>query len=113
MAPPTGPPTGSSTGTPAGPIKPLALKVRTKPKLTGEARVDGRLKVKLPAFAQSGVNLTFQWFANGQRIRKQTGSSLKLKKAHEGKRITLKAIATKAGYTTLELKAGPTQKVKG
>ncbi len=105
-------PAGTPAGSPTGPIKPLALKVSKKPKLTGEARVGERLKVKLPAFAQSGVNLTFQWFANGQRIKKQTGPSLKLKKAHEGKRITLKVIATKAGYTTLELKAGPTQKVK-
>ena len=86
--------------------------MRKKPKLTGEARVGKRLKVKLPTFAQSGVDLTFHWFANGKRIKKQTKPSLKLKKAHEGKRITVKVIATKAGYATLELKAGPTQKVK-
>lgn len=89
-----------------------ALTVRKKPKLTGTARVGKRLKVTLPTFAQSGVALTFRWFANGKRIAKQTKSSLTLKKAHKGKRITVKVTATKAGYKTLELKAGPTQKVK-
>lgn len=111
-APTAGSPTGASAGPSGRPAKPLALKVRTKPKLTGEARVGERLKVKLPAFAQSGVNLKFQWFASGQRIKGQAGSSLKLKKTHEGKRIAVKVIATKAGYAKLELKAGPTQKVK-
>jgi ELWxxDGT repeat protein len=100
-APPAPPPPG-----------PLALTVRTKPKLTGTARVGKRLKVTLPTFAQSGVALKFRWFANGKRITGQAKSSLKLKKAQKGKRITVEVSATKAGYKTLELKAGPTKKVK-
>ena len=94
------------------PPPPRALTVRKKPKLTGTARVGKRLKVTAPTFAQSGVTLAFRWFADGKRIAKQTKSSLTLKKAHKGKRISLKVIATKSGYKTLELKAGPTQKVK-
>jgi hypothetical protein len=81
--------------------------------LTGAARVGRRIKLKLPAFRQSGVRLSFRWYANGRRIQKQTKSSLKLTKAFKGKRITAKITVTKTGYRTLTLTLAATAKVKG
>ena len=88
------------------------LRVKTKGKLTGTARVGQTLKVKVPAFRLTGVKLTFRWSAGGKTIKKQTRSSLKLTKALKGKRISVTLTATKVGYKPLKLTLGPTAKVK-
>ncbi len=109
--------TPSAAPPPATPAKPAkhakpALKVSKKAKLTGTARVGRRIKLKLPKFVQPRVKLSFRWYVNGKRIKKQTKSSLKLGKAFKGKRITAKITVTKAGYKTLTLTVGPTGKVR-
>ena len=84
-----------------------------KPKLTGAAlRRPEASSSRLPAFAQSGVKLSYSWYANGKRIKKQIKSSLKLTKALKGKRITVKITVTKAGYKTLTLTVKLGGKVK-
>ena len=113
---PTGPvasPSPSPSASPAPSATPLAaLRVRKQPKLRGKAKVGKKLKLRLPKLAQSGVKLSFRWYANGKRIKKQSKSSLKLSKKLKGKRITAKIKVKKAGYKTLTLKVGPTKKVK-
>jgi hypothetical protein len=86
--------------------------VSKRPKLTGTALVGRSIKLRLPTFAQSGVKLSFRWFADGKAIKKQTKSSLKLTKGLKGKRITVQITVRKAGYKTLTLTVGPTGKVK-
>jgi hypothetical protein len=105
-------PSPQATPAPKSAAKP-SLTVRRKAMLTGAARVGRRIKLKLPAFRQSGVRLSFRWYANGRRIQKQTKSSLKLTKAFKGKRITAKITVTKTGYRTLTLTLAATAKVKG
>ncbi len=103
---PGGSPTPAPSATPA-------LTVRKKAKLRGKAKVGKKLKLRLPKLAQSGVKLSFKWYANGKRIKKQKKSSLKLSKKLKGKRISAKITLRKAGYKTLTVKVGPTRKVKG
>ena len=104
----------SPSPSPAKPAKSAtpALSVSTKARLSGAARVGQRIKLKLPKFRQSGVRLSFRWYADGRRIQRQTTSSLKLTKAFRGKRITAKITVRKPGYRTLTLTIGPTGKVK-
>lgn len=94
------------------PDLPKSLTVLKKPGIKGKAVVGKKLKVRKPVFEQVGVRLTYQWFANGKAIKKATKSSLKLKNAHKGKKLTLKVTATKSGHRTVVLKAGPTKKVE-
>ncbi len=108
---------GGAVATPKpspSPTTPAAAKlsVSKSAKLTGSARVGQSLKLKLPKFRQSGVKLTFAWYANGKLIKKQTKSSLKLTKGLKGKRITAKIKVKKTGYKTLTLTVGPSGKVK-
>ncbi|HMS60924.1 MAG TPA: hypothetical protein PKD63_01510, partial [Solirubrobacteraceae bacterium] len=104
----------SPSPSPAKPAKSAtpALSVSRKARLSGAARVGQRIKLKLPTFRQSGVRLSFRWYADGRRIQRQTTSSLKLTKAFRGKRITAKITVRKPGYRTLTLTIGPTGKVK-
>jgi ELWxxDGT repeat protein len=93
------------------PTKPT-LTVRRKAKLTGAARVGRNIKLTLPTFTQSKVKFTFRWYANGKRIKKQTKSSLKLKNAHKGKRISVTITATRTGYKPTTLTVRLSGKVK-
>jgi ELWxxDGT repeat protein len=90
----------------------FALRVKTKGKLTGTARVGKTLKVKVPTFSRTGVKVSFRWSAGGKTIKKQTSSSLKLTKAQKGKRVSVTLTATKAGYKPFKVTFGPTAKIK-
>ena len=72
-----------------------------------------KLRLKQPKLAQPGVKLSYRWYANGKRIKKQKRATLKLSRKLRGKRITAKISVRKAGFETLTLKVGPTKKVKG
>ena len=88
------------------------MKVKTKGKLTGTARVGKTLKVKVPRFSSTGVKVSFRWSAAGKTIKRRTKSSLKLTKAQKGKKVTVTLTATKAGYKPFTVTFGPTAKVK-
>jgi ELWxxDGT repeat protein len=75
-----------------------SLTVRRKAKLSGAARVGRRIRVALPSFAQTKVKLSFRWYADGKRIKRQSAALLKLTHGHKGKRISVTVTATKAGY---------------
>ncbi len=68
------------------------------PTISGSAKVGKTLKVRTGAWGPAPVKLSFQWYANGRAIKRATGTSLKLKKAFLGKRITVKVTGTKLGY---------------
>jgi ELWxxDGT repeat protein len=108
--PPSTPPAVKPSPKPA-PTKPK-LTLRRKAKLTGAARVGARIKLALPTFTQSKVKLAFRWYANGKRIKAQTGSSLKLTNALKGKRISITITATRTGYSSTTLTVSLSGKVK-
>lgn len=76
--------------------------VVTDLKVTGVAKIIGKAKVgkKLTAVPgkAAGATVKYQWLLNGKVIRKATGKTLKLGKAHKGKKISVKVTYTKAGF---------------
>jgi uncharacterized repeat protein (TIGR01451 family) len=111
--------TGALTGyTPATTVSLPTAKVakgtlasHPKPVVRGTAKVGRTLKVK-PVRWESGVRLTYKWYAGSKSIAGATKASLKVKKAWKGKRLRVVVTATKAGYTTVSKASGLTAKVK-
>jgi ELWxxDGT repeat protein len=97
--------------TPTTPTRP-ALRVRSKGKLLGTARVGATLRLRLPKFDRTGVRLTFRWSADGRTIRRRTTSTLKLTRAQQGKKVRVAITAAKSGFRPVTVTLGPTAKVK-
>jgi len=101
----------SATSKTAGPVKAGVLTSTPTPKVSGTAKVGKKLTAKAGTWKPSGVKLTYQWYANGKKISKATGTTLTLKTAQKGKKITLKVTAKKCGYTTVTKTSKATAKV--
>jgi hypothetical protein len=82
-----------------------------KPKVTGKAKVGKTVKASRGTWT-SGTSFTYTWYANGKAIKGAKKSSLKLKSAQKGKRITVKVTGKKTGYTSVAKTSGKTSKVK-
>ena len=82
-------------------VAPGTITVLKKPKIKGKGQVGKTLTLKPGGYAPAGVKVTIQWYANGKKIKKATGSSLALTKKQAGKSVTAKVTLTLAGYTTV------------
>ncbi|MFT4220698.1 MAG: L,D-transpeptidase family protein [Microbacterium sp.] len=82
---------------------------RATPKLVGKAAVGSRLRAK-PGSWTKGTKFTYTWYAGGKRISGAKKSTLKLKSAQLGKRISVRVTGKKAGYTTVSKKSASTAK---
>jgi hypothetical protein len=105
-------PTPAATPRPVPAASKPKLTLRRTAKLTGATRIGQHIKLTLPTFTQSKVKLSFRWYANGKRIKKQTKSSLKLTSAYKGKRISVTITATRTGYESTTLTLNLRGKVK-
>ncbi|GAA2239595.1 hypothetical protein GCM10010401_10120 [Rarobacter faecitabidus] len=74
--------------------------VHKKVKITGKTKAGKKLRAKLAAWGPAPVKLTYRWYAGAKRIKGATKKTLKVKKAHRGKKITVKVTGSKAGYVT-------------
>jgi hypothetical protein len=101
----------SRRSAPTAVIKGYSFRKAPAPKITGTAKVGKTLKVKVGAWSPK-AKYSYQWYANGKAIKKATKSSLKLKKAQKGKKITVAVTAKKAGYEPKTKKSKATKKVK-
>jgi hypothetical protein len=81
------------------------------PKISGKAKVGKKLTAK-PGTWTSGTKFSYQWYANGVAIKKATKSTLTLKSAQKGKKITVKVTGKKSGYATIAKTSKATAKVK-
>jgi hypothetical protein len=81
------------------------------PKISGTAKVGKRLTAK-PGTWTSGTRFSYQWYANGVAIKKATKSTLTLKSAQKGKKITVKVTGKKSGYATVAKTAAKAGKVR-
>jgi hypothetical protein len=83
----------------------------SKPKIKGTAKVGKTLKASV-----SGVSpkpkIKYQWYANGKAISGAKKASFKLKKARQGKTITVKVTLTRANYVKKTVTSKATKKVK-
>ncbi|MFT4082356.1 MAG: hypothetical protein QM638_07195 [Nocardioides sp.] len=84
----------------------------TKPTIKGTTKVGKKLVAKHGTWT-TGTKLTYQWLANGKKIKGATKAKLKLKAAQKGKKISVKITGTKTGYTTLAKTSATTAKVTG
>lgn len=69
------------------------------PTIRGTARV-GTTLTAVPGTWTSGTTLTYQWFANGAKIRGATSASFTPTSAQRGAKLTVTVTGTKAGYTS-------------
>jgi hypothetical protein len=96
---------------PTAAVKGYSFKKSPLPKISGKAKVGKTLKVKTGTWSPK-PKFTYQWYANGKLIKGAVKSSLKLKKAQKGKRITVRVTAAKSGYEKLSKVSKATAKVK-
>jgi len=69
------------------------------PTIRGTARV-GTPLTAVPGTWTSGTTLSYQWFANGAKIRGATSASFTPTTAQRGAKLTVAVTGTKAGYTS-------------
>ncbi|WP_025134054.1 hypothetical protein [Leucobacter sp. PH1c] len=82
-----------------------------KPKISGSALAGSKLTVNRGTWT-SGTKLSTQWLRNGAVIRGATGTSYTLGGADIGKRITVRVVGTKSGYSTATQTSAATAAVK-
>ncbi|MFC6234841.1 S8 family serine peptidase [Leucobacter soli] len=83
-----------------------------KPKVSGTKRVGKKLKIIAPKWSESGVKVKYQWLRNGKKIKGATSKTYKLRTADRGKRISVKATASKSTYKTVSAASAKTSKIK-
>ncbi len=84
----------------------------SKPVVVGVPRVGRTLVARAGVWTPAPVALRYQWFANGVKVKGATKSSLKLKRAVLGKRITVKVTGSKKGYHSISRASASTPRVR-
>lgn len=118
---PVVPPGPTPVVTPQAPVAPLApvppaappaaLANASRPTISGRAVVGKRLRVTRGAWTPAtGVSFTYQWLADGRKIKHATRTRLKVTEALLGKRLRVRVTARTAGET-LVVTTGRTPKV--
>ncbi|CAN7193307.1 hypothetical protein LJR045_000525 [Microbacterium sp. LjRoot45] len=92
-------------------VLPAKRVASSTPTISGRAIATVKLTAK-PGRWTSGASLSYKWFADGKAISGATKSTLTLKSAQIGKRITVKVTGKKAGHTTVSKTSKPTAAVK-
>ncbi|MGW2179148.1 hypothetical protein ACWCXX_13855 [Streptomyces sp. NPDC001732] len=77
-----------------------APKAIKKPTISGTAKVGRTLKAAPGTWTPTPTSYGYQWYANGKAISGATKSSLTLKSAQRGKKITVKVTARRTGHTS-------------
>ena len=71
----------------------------SKPKVTGTAKVGGKLTATAGVWNKNAKTFSYQWFANGVAIKGATASSYKVAANIVGKKVTVKVTATGTAYS--------------
>jgi len=83
----------------------------TVPLILGVPKVGKTLKAKATGW-EKGAKLSYQWHANGKKIKGATKAKFTITKKYKGKRISVKVTGTKAGITPVTAPSKKTAKVK-
>ncbi|MEV0256172.1 Tat pathway signal protein [Streptomyces sp. NPDC050732] len=88
----------SASSAPVPVAKGTAPKATAKPTISGTAKVGKTLKAAKGTWSPVPSSYSYQWYANGTKITGATTSSLPLKTAQRGKKITVKVTAHRTGH---------------
>ncbi|MGW3659882.1 hypothetical protein ACWD6R_31445 [Streptomyces sp. NPDC005151] len=91
---------GSATTAPVKIAAGSAPKATKAPTISGTAKVGRTLKAAHGTWTPAPTSYAYQWYANGKAITGATKSSLTLKSAQRGKKITVKVTARRTGHTS-------------
>jgi hypothetical protein len=89
---------GSATSAPVTVAKGDAPKATRLPVIGGTVKVGKTLTTSKGTWSPAATSYSYQWYANGTAISGATKSSLVLKPAQKGKKITVKVIAHRTGH---------------
>ncbi|MGI5376363.1 IPT/TIG domain-containing protein [Streptomyces sp. CA-251387] len=104
---------GSATSAAVTVAKGDAPKATKLPVISGTAKVGKTLKTTKGTWSLAPTSYAYQWYANGRAISGATKSSLVLKSAQKGKKITVKVIAHRTGHMDGSAVSKATQAVAG
>ncbi|MFJ4574458.1 hypothetical protein ACIP4W_24075 [Streptomyces sp. NPDC088846] len=96
----TGHADGSATPASVKVAKGSAPKATKQPTISGTAKAGRTLKAAHGTWTPAPTSYGYQWYANGKAISGATKSSLTLKSAQRGKKITVKVTARRTGHAS-------------
>ena len=79
------------------------------PVVRGRAEVGSKLKASRGTWFGAGYAYTFQWLRNGKAIKKAKAKTYVLTARDEGKRISVRVVATKPGFPTVRRDSAATK----
>jgi len=103
---------GTSTSARTDRVGPGTLTPTARPQVTGEARVDKTLELTRATWSPVPDSVRITWYADGEPIPGETGTSLRLGQGLYRKRITVTQTARSDGYRTSRLTTAPTEPVR-
>ncbi len=104
---------GSATSAAVTVAKGAAPKATRLPVISGTVKVGRTLKTSTGAWSPAATSYAYQWYAGGKAISGATKSSLALKSAQKGKKITVKVIARRTGHQDGSVLSEATKAVAG
>ncbi|KOG16118.1 Tat pathway signal protein [Streptomyces viridochromogenes] len=104
---------GSATSAAVTVAKGAAPKATRLPVISGTVKVGKTLKTSTGTWSPAATSYAYQWYANGKAISGATKSSLVLKSAQKGKKITVKVIARRTGHQDGSVLSKATKAVAG
>ena len=84
---------------------------KTAPVISGATKVGSTLTASSGSWKPVTSDVRFQWYADGQKLKKSTKSTIRLTQARLGQRLTVTATAVKLGYPTASATSAPTQAI--
>lgn len=84
----------------------------TAPSITGKPVVGQKFRAVIGSWRPGPSEVAHRWFVNGTIVKGATGATFTLKKAHRGKRISVRLFLSRAGYADVVAEAKRTQKIK-
>ncbi|WP_294001078.1 Tat pathway signal protein [Streptomyces sp.] len=104
---------GSATSAAVTVAKGEAPKATKAPTVGGTAKVGKKLTAAPGTWSPAATSYAYQWYANGKAIGGATKSTLTLKSAQKGKKITVKVTAHRTGHKDGTATSKPTKPVTG
>ncbi|MEU9244984.1 Tat pathway signal protein [Streptomyces sp. NPDC048385] len=104
---------GTATSAAVTVAKGDAPKATRAPTVGGTAKVGKKLTAAHGTWSPAATSYAYQWYANGKAISGATKSTLTLKAAQKGKKITVKVTAHRTGHKDGTATSKPTKTVTG